>query len=328
MIRQKQESYNLESICYEQSHINEVAAEIKSNFEKWFKKFIDSEGGFKPTEEQVKALQNKFSVSSIGGESSKSDKKRLELIIDLAIEDYKKDRSSYQEIMDLESLEEYQDNPPTFKSEVLKKGCPVIRKTLMNKRAKQLDKYRVNFNAAKPLDLLNVVTNLCEFAEEYVKKDYNALSYDTISNVDELKLNDLDTDEGYTAWGVIGGSIKTMLLYKIYPEQFPSRSQNALWALWYLTEKKTFSCRYESEFLMIDSEKNTTQQNYFYPYSIFAYYAFSIYKMLKAKAQSMGVAYDKSYRYVLVDAFLDFIAREHDSEISMLKNLSGEWNDA
>ena len=79
---------------------------------------------------------------------------------------------------------------------------------------------------------------------------------------------------------------------------------------------------------MIDTEKNTTQQNYFYPYSIFAYYAFLIYKMLKTKAQILNVYYDESYRYVLVDAFLDFIAKEHDSEISMLKNLSGEWDDA
>lgn len=328
MIRQMQESYNLEDVCYENNHIEEVANEIQLNFDKWFKKFIDSEGGFKPTDEQVKDLQNKFSVSSAGRKSSKSEKEKLEMIIDLAIEDYKKDQANYQEIMDLESLEEYQDNPSTFKTEVLKKGCPVIRKTLMNKRAKQLDKYRANFVAAKPLELLNVVTKLCQFAENYVKNDYNGLSYDAISCADELKLNALDLDEGYTAWGVIGGSIKTMLLYKIYPEQFPSRSQNALWALWYLTEKKTFSCRFDSEFLMIDTEKNTTQQNYFYPYSIFAYYAFLIYKMLKTKAQILNVCYDESYRYVLVDAFLDFIAKEHDPEISMLKNLSREWEDA
>lgn len=323
-----QDSFNLEKICYEKAHIDEVALEIRSNFDKWFDKFLNSENGYIPLADIIERAVDKFSISTLGGKSAKSDKEKMEAIIKLAIDDYKSDQSSYKEIMDLESLDEYQENPSTFKSEVLKKNCPVIRKTLMNKKAKQLDKYRANFVAAKPLDLLNVVTKLCQFADNYVNNDYNEISYESISNVDDLKLGALDTDDGYTAWGVIGGSIKTMLLYKIYPEQFPSRSQNALWALWYLTDKKKFSCRFDSEFLMIDIEKNTTQQNYFYPYSIFSYYAFLIYKMLKSKAQMLNVYYDESYRYVLVDAFLDYIAREHDAEISLLKNTSKEWNDA
>ena len=158
-------------------------------------------------------------------------KEKLEIIIDEAIKDYQKDQKKYKDIMDLEVLEEYQENPATFKSTVLRNECPAIQKTLANKKAKQLDKYRINFNAAKPTDLLNVVTKLCQFAENYVKNTYSRSAYEMVTDVADLKLDALDTEEGYTAWGVIGGSIKTILLYKIYPEQFPSRSQNALWAL-------------------------------------------------------------------------------------------------
>ena len=328
MIRQMQDSFNLENICYEKAHIDEVVAEIRSNFDKWFKKFLNSQNGYVPLDEIVEKAAEKISISTLGGESSRSDNEKLEMIIAEAINDYQKDQKKYKDIMDLEVLEEYQENPNAFKSTVLKNECPAIQKTLANKKAKQLDKYRINFNAAKPTDLLNVVTKLCQFAENYVKNTYSRSAYEMVTDVADLKLDALDTEDGYTAWGVIGGSIKTILLYKIYPEQFPSRSQNALWALWYLTEKKEFSCRYGSEFLMIDRDKVMTQQNYFYPYHIFAYYAFVIYKMLKEKTQSLRVDYDESYRYVLVNAFFDYIASVNEEEISLLKRTSGEWYDA
>ena len=109
------------------------------------------------------------------------------------------------------------------------------------------------------------------------------------------------------------------MLYKVYPAIFPNRSRDAIWALWYLTDKKTFDCKQDSEFLMIDINKFITQQNYFYPYELFAYYAHQIFQMLKEKAESIDVYFDPAYRYVIVDAFLGFVAKKHDDEISILK---------
>ena len=71
---------------------------------------------------------------------------------------------------------------------------------------------------------------------------------------------------------------------------------------------------------MIDVSNSVTQQNYFYPYQLFAFYAFEIYKMLRDKATQLDVSIDTAYRYVIVDAFLEFIAMEHDSEISFMKS--------
>src|SRR6476661_1370211 len=51
---------------------------------------------------------------------------------------------------------------------------------------------------------------------------------------------------------VIGGGIKSHFLYSRYPYAFPNRSQNALWALYFLTDKKEFGFDDGSEFLMID----------------------------------------------------------------------------
>ena len=116
-----------------------------------------------------------------------------------------------------------------------------------------------------------------------------------------------------------------MMLYKLNPMVFPSRSRNAVWALWFLSGKQDFGCRMSSEFLMIDVQKVITQQNYFYPYTLFAYYAFEVYKMLRDKAYDLGAYIDPAYRYVIVDAFFDYVASEHLAEIKLLsKQLSEE----
>ena len=180
--------------------------------------------------------------------------------------------------------------------------------------------YRYEFSIAAPDNLLSVVSNLSRFAKEYMEEFYNEENYDEpIYYYDDLELGDIDTED-YTAYGVIGGGIKSHMLYKVQPSAFPNRSRNALWALWYLSGKKTFGCEMDSEFLMIDVDKSITQQNYFYPYELFSYYAFHIYALLKEKAEELGVYIDPGYRYVAVDRFLDFIAKEHDDEISFLKS--------
>ena len=110
------------------------------------------------------------------------------------------------------------------------------------------------------------------------------------------------------------------MLYKVYPEVFPNRSRRAIWALWYLSDKKVIDCKYDSEFLMIDTQKTITQQNYFYPYEIFAFYAHRIFQMLKEKAKENNVFLDPKYRYIFVDVFMDFIAKQHDEDISFFKS--------
>lgn len=229
--------------------------------------------------------------------------------------DFEKDRDKYVAIFDEEALEEYEDDPQYFKSTVLKNECPIIHSTIHNKRAKELDKYRYEFNISDSNELLTVVYNLYNFAEEYYNNFYDEDIYDDIDNYKDLQISDLDTED-YTVYGVIGGGIKSHMLYKVYPSVFPNRSRDAIWALWYLSDKKTFECKQDSEFLMIDVEKSVTQQNYFYPYELFTFYAHQIFQMLKQEAHENNVYLDSENRYIIVDAFLTFIAEQHDEEIS------------
>ena len=309
---------DVEDICFEEEHIERVLNEIRANFQNYFKEFIETSGGVSIDSSQFDKLKGKFRIKSSVIKEKDYSNTYKEIIIN-SINDFEKDRQDYLKIMDEELLEEYEYDAAVFKSKVLHNDCPIIRKTLANRKAKELDKYRAAFSRADADVMLAVVKRLCAFCNEYCCS-YDIQRYEKYDSYQDLELEAIDTED-YTVYGVIGGGIKTHMMYKMYPELFPNRSSSALWALWYLTNKKTFGCNTDSEFLMIDEKKSTTYQNYFYPYALFAYYAYEIYKMLKEKADEVKVYIDPEYRYVIVDAFLSFIAQKYESAISELKRM-------
>ena len=308
----------VEQVCYEQAHVEKVLAAIKKNFDAYFDRFLDAAGGNELSLADIQDLQKKFGIEIQKNKKNFDPAQRYGSILREAVDEFEKDRESYQKIFNQSALEDLDEDADFFKLKILKNECPVIRKTLANKKAKELDPYRVNFSLADADLLLRVVYNLCVFADDYIE-NYDADEYESVQTYQELALEPLAADE-YTVYGVIGGGIKSHMLFKVYPAVFPNRSRSAIWALWYLTNKETFGCKTDSEFLMIDVGKTVTQQNYFYPYRLFAYYAFEIYKLLRDKAAALGVVIDTDYRYVIVDAFLEYVAAEHQKDIDLLQS--------
>ena len=314
----RMDNSGVEDICYEQGHVETVLYAIKQNFDQYFMRFIDTTAGKGISIEAVQGLQKKLGIEVQKKKKNSDLAENYKTIIREAIDDFERDQVDYRRIFRQEWLEDLDEDADVFKSKTLRNECPIIRKTLANRRAKELDKYRASFSQADADWLLRIVYNLCVFGDEY-QRNYDPDTYEDAETYQDLDLGLLDTDD-YTAYGVIGGGIKTHMLYKVHPSLFPNRSRSAIWALWYLTNKKTFGCHTGSEFLMIDPRKSITQQNYFYPYQLFAFYAFQIYKMLRDKATEYDAYIDPDYRYVIVDAFLEFIAMEHDDEIAFLKS--------
>lgn len=312
-----QEERSVEAVCYEQKHIEKVLDIIKTKFPEYFNDFIMLEAGYGVSEQDIQKIAEKLGVQKVKSKKNIDIPKKFKNIIAEASQEFEKDREKYIAIFDQEALEEYEDDPQYFKSTVLKKECPIIHHTLFS-TAKELDKYKRDFNISDSNELLTVVSNLFNFAEDYYDNFYEEKAYDKIDWHEGLEISDLDTDD-YTVYGVIGGGIKSHMLYKVYPAVFPNRSRDAIWALWYLTDKKTFDCKQDSEFLMIDVDKCITQQNYFYPYELFTFYAHQVYQMLKQKADESNVYLDPENRYIIVDAFLTFVAAQHEDEISFLK---------
>lgn len=313
-----QEERSVEAVCYDNDHIDKVMNNIKTKFEEYFKDFIELEAGYSISEEAGFELVKAFKVQGSPKKKSSNITAKFKNIFIEGLTEFEKDRKKYQVIFDEEALQECTDDPSYFKSTVLKNECPIIHATIQNKRAKELDKYRYEFNVSDAGDLLTVVSNLYHFAEDYHNDFYNKDTYDQVNNYLNLEISDLDTDD-YIVYGVIGGGIKSQMLYKVYPSVFPNRSRDAIWALWYLSDKEVFECNQDSEFLMIDINKSITQQNYFYPYELFTFYAHQIFQLLKQKAEANGVYLDPDYRYIIVDVFLSFVADQHINEITVLK---------
>lgn len=317
----------LEDVCYEQDHVNEVVEEIRKNFDEYFQDFIETEGGIGVSDEDFEKLKKKMGATSTGNKKKSSTMTAsFKRVIVESLESFEKDQEKYIEIFDAENLEEDEEDVNSFKSKTLKNECPIIHSTLFNKRAKELDKYRGQFSIADPNELYEVIKTLSEFGTEYEEEIYDPNTYEEIESYEELGMEPMDTDE-FTVYGVIGGGIKSHMMYKVHPSVFPNRSRSAIWALWYLTDKKKFGCHMDSEFLMIDVDKSIVQQNYFYPYEIFSFYAFEIYLMLRDKATELDAYIDPDYRYVIVDEFLDFVADQHADEIDFMKSQikDGGW---
>ena len=316
----------IEDICYEQEHIDKVWHEMKQTIPDYFQKYIDTEGGHAIHDSQAEKLAEKFGSTDKPKRKQKDSKKILERLLKEMIAVFEKGRQPYQDILDLSSLEEYKYDVNSFKNTVLKNQIPIIRKTLQNKQAKELDKFRVAFNNAQPGDLFNVTFNIIKLANEWRNEWYDSKEFEKINTCDELGYYELDED-GYTAYGVIGGGIKSSFIYNLYPEMFPIRSREAVWALYYLSNKKNFGCKEDSQFLMINADEGTTQQNYFYPYGLFASYALRIYHQLKRLCAANQISpLPVNYRFVVVESFLSFIAKTHQVEISVLKQNSGDYH--
>ena len=316
---------DIEEICYEQDHIDKVWEEMKQIIPEYFQRYIDTEGGHSIQDSEAEKLAEKFGSTSKPKSKSKDTKKILERLIKESIDDFNKERQPYLDILDLESLEEYKHDVNSFKNTVLKNQIPIIRKTLQNKQAKELDKFRAAFNAAQPGHLFEVTSNIIKLANDWKNDWYDGKEFEKIENCDDLGYYDLD-EEGYTAFGVIGGGIKSEFIFKLFPEMYPSRSREAVWALYYLSSKKKFGCKEDSQFLMINADEGTTQQNYFYHYGLFAFYALRIYYRLKELYAKHGISLPIEYRFVAVDNFLSFVARSHQDEINVLKQNSQNYH--
>lgn len=308
---------NVEEICYKPEHIEQVLTAIKLNFYEYFHKFLETESGSVLGRDEFARLAEHFGSKAPSGNPTKNLANNFKSILAGSLESFQKDRDKYLQILDAESFVEYRDDPSYFKNTILKNQCPIIRTTLQNKRAKELDKFRKAFNIASPNHLLNVVQKIATFANSYINT-YDEASYDRMTRLEEMGLVELNKDE-YFAFGVIGGGIRSEMLFKMYPCAFPSRSREAVWALWYLTEKKAYGCEQDSEFLMINKKESTTQQNYFYPYDLFVFYAFQIYRLICKEAERLNVHLAKEYRYVIVDAYLSYVAKCHEDEINLLR---------
>ena len=315
---------NIEEICWDQDHIEKVWNEMQKFLPTYFQKYIDTESGQAISESDIEKLAAKLGSTSTPNSKPRNTKEILKRLLRESIVNYEKDRQSYQDILNLEALEEYKHDVNSFKNTVLKNQIPIINKTL-NSKAKELEKFKIAFKHSQAGDFFRVTFNIVKLACEWHEDWYEEDKFEGINTCDDLGYYELDGDE-YIVYGVIGGGIKSQFIYKLFPEMYPNRNREAIWALYYLCNKQKFGCHEDSQFLMINTKEGTTQQNYFYPYSLFAFYALQIFKKLRVLYSEHGIILPNEHRFVAVDSFLSFVARTHQAEIDILKQKSNSYH--
>jgi hypothetical protein len=278
MIRGK----DLEEKAYEPGHIQQVLAEIKSNFPDYFRSFA---------------------------------KQPLEPVFNLHIEAYEKEQEAYREYLSLEALDEFEYDPNAFKSHT-RKRCPIIRRCLMSPDEVMKD-YRKSFNIVTGRQILDAVRSIAEFGISYVAH-FDDTQHETATNYGDLGLEPLN-EEKYGCYGVIGYGVQSSLLYGLYPRSFAHRSQNAVWSLYFLSGRKDFGLADGSEFLMIHSDQGTCEQSYFYPAELFGFYALNVFLMLKSACEDSGITFLDHYRYIYLSRFCDHVADTHRDDINAYK---------
>ena len=132
----RMDNSGVEDVCYEQDHVELVLDAIKRNFDDHFMRFLDSIGGKGLSLEDIQGLQKKFGIEIQKRKKHSDLTENYKTIIREAIDSFEKDREDYQKIFRQNWLEDLDEDADDFKSKILRNECPIIRKTLANKRAK------------------------------------------------------------------------------------------------------------------------------------------------------------------------------------------------
>lgn len=276
---------SIEPEVYLPEHIQMVLTEISSNFPNYFESFLHKGA------EQIFAEQ---------------------------IQAYQKEQEAYREYLHLDALDEFEYNAGAFKSHT-RKRCPIIRRCLMS-QDEVMKAYKKSFNMVTGRQLLDSIRNIANFGHQYAA-EFKDDAHENSVTYDALNLGILNKVE-YGCAGVIGYGIQSSMLYGVYPRFFAHRSQNAVWALYFLSGRHDFSLKDESEFLMVHPGQGTCEQNYFYPAELFGFYALQVFLMLKYACEESGIKFLNSYRYIYLNAFCDHVGERHREDINIYKRSS------
>ncbi len=296
------------------SHIATVWVEIERRLPQYWQAFVKREAEKNPAGKLASHFGAKVTGTKDVSVASQSFSK--------AVQQYEKVAAKYRDFFDPEAMEEFADDPNSFKSH-LAKEVPVIAGTL-NQRRPELQEWQSDFRASKGRDLLEVFSNVLDFRSTWAK----AQSEKTYVNCDEpaaFALDPLDSDESMSLTSVIGMGIKSIVLYHLDARILPQRTRLDLYGLYFLSGMSDFKLPSKSsEFLMINDLEPVSgsfimEHNFWYPYGVYSVYVSRIFRWLDQKAREAGGALDTHVRYVYVSHFLQAVCSEHAEDMKIMR---------
>ncbi|GAB4381664.1 MAG: hypothetical protein Kow00121_40740 [Elainellaceae cyanobacterium] len=304
-------------LIYRPEHIEKIEELIEKNFDIYFRKLLDSA----KENDSLEKLKSKWGKRF----SQKSDAEIIKTLFAQQIDEYEKEAESYRKMFKSERFEEYRYEENNFKKYLIA-GSPVIKNSY-HSRAEELSEWQKSFAKTSSVDLLDIFQNLIEFATDY-SGSYEEDRYENYSSADDFDFDEIE-EENYGILGVVGMGIKAVTLYHLYPQIFPRRGKLDLFGMYFLTDKAFLRLPTKtSEFIMVNDKANGKEgiykvdQNYWYPYGLFAAYAMKLYRMIARRSEELGAPLDQRYRYVYVNTYLENICACHASDIQTLTQSS------
>ena len=298
-------------------HITQVEDLIAKNFVSYFETILESAKESKGAQDLAAAWNSK----SVSKDKSKS----IRSFFSQKIEEYEKEAEKYRSTFHESTLDEFMFDENAFKS-FLTKECPVIMHSFYAK-TEELREWQISYAQTASSELLAIFNNLTQFVNDYAHS-YDEVPYSQYTEADEFSFDQIE-DENFGIVGVIGMGIKSFVTYYLHPNIFPKRGKMDLFGLYFLTDRAYFHLPTKtSEFIMVNDKTHGSEgvykidQNYWYPYGLFATYAMKLYRKIADYCEKQGAPLDPHYRYVYVNAFLEGVAHHHKADIQTLTRSS------
>lgn len=298
-------------LALQPQHVEEVWTAIAKSFNRYFDRFVEQQLLTKSSAAAaIAALSSKYKVK----ESKIDPTPAVRTIFQRAIDEYQKEADIYRSFFNEESLQEYAElDAKEFKRALRdRRNCPIINNCI-NSAREQMREWQLKFGSRDPRELRTVFRELYLAAEEYVSEG-KPDKYEAVGNWSELGLERFDEDETLRSEGIIGTGIKSAVLYHLHPDIFPSGWRIGLYAFYFMSgSDQAFGLpSATNEFIMINDLKpekriNDMDHNYWYPYSLYAFYQFRLHWLLRDACSKLKVNLVPQFRFVYNEAFLKHV---------------------
>jgi hypothetical protein len=307
-------------------HIARVWAAIEANVPKYFSSLVAPKMASGNDLLEKLALTGNFKVAAKKTKTAQKPTPADGTAFEQALASYDKKARKYRDFFNSETLTEFRDDDPDAFKDALSRKCPVILAILQAKSA-ELKEWLFKYSQTPSEALLSTFENLVGFAQTYVAAHRDETEYAKLDGIDAFKFDGFD-NEASGLPGVIGGGIKSTVLYHLEPRLFPERSGAAMYALYFLTDEKSFELRSKSsEFLMINDRlagedvNIKMDHNYWYSYRLFTLFALRLSRIIGTACHAYGLPFDVNHRYVYLNALLLHVVETHKPDMKILRGV-------